>query len=86
MADDKLDPALRAQLITLGDAPIDLIVRTRDKPEPHLAACAAMGIAVRHRYNLLPGLAVSAPASAALKLADEPWVDRIEADRPVRAL
>ena len=86
MAHDPLDPALRAQLIALGDAPVDLIVRTRDKPDARVDACAALGVTIRYRYNLLPGLAISAPASAALRLAGEPWVDRIEPDRAVRAL
>ncbi len=41
---------------------------------------------VRHVYKLLPGLAVSAPASAAVALADEDWVARIEADGPVHTM
>ena len=41
---------------------------------------------VRHVYKLLPGLAVTAPAAAAVALAGEDWVARIEADGPVHTM
>lgn len=83
---DKLDPTLRAQLAAAADAPVDLIVRTADRPAPYTARCAALGVEIRYTYNLLPGLAVTASGATALRLADEPWVVSIELDRTVRAL
>lgn len=82
----QLDPELRARLKAAGDAPVDLIVRTADKPAQYAAQVAALGVEVRHAYTLLPGMAVTASGAAALRLADEPWVIGIEPDRAVRAL
>jgi hypothetical protein len=82
----KLDAAIRAHLAAAGDQPIDLIIRTKDKPAQYAATCAALGVQVQHTYNLLPGMAVSAPASVVLRLADEPWVVGIEEDRAVRTM
>ncbi len=83
---DKLDPALRAQLQAAGDDPVDLIIRTTGSPRSYAATCAAQGVVVRHTYNLLPGPAVSGPASKLLALASEPWVAHVEPDRSVHTL
>ena len=82
----KLDPELRDSLHAAGDAPVDLIIRTDGKPGQYAAAFAASGVTVRHIFNLLPGLAVTAPASAILALANEAWIVRIEPDREVRTM
>ena len=82
----KLDPELRERLRAAGDATVDLIIRTDGKPGQYATVCAASGITVRHTFNLLPGLAVTAPASAVLALANEPWIVRIEPDREVRTM
>ncbi len=82
----KLEAPLRQQLAAAGDARVDLIIRTTGAPDAHVTACEARGMTVRHVYKLLPGLAVSAPASAAMALADEDWVARIEADGPVHTM
>ena len=82
----QLDPATRASLVSLGDARVDLIVRTDGKPGQYTQACASQGIEIRHLFNLLPGMAVSAPAAAILRLADEDWVTAVEFDREVRTM
>lgn len=86
MSASKLDPSLRANLRAAGDQPIDLIIRTAGKPAQYVAVCAASGIQIRHTYNLLPGMAVTAPASTILRLADEAWITHIEPDREVRTM
>ncbi|MFN8474813.1 MAG: hypothetical protein U0822_21670 [Anaerolineae bacterium] len=82
----KLEAPLRQQLAAAGDARVDLIIRTTEAPGEHVAACEARGMTVRHVYKLLPGIAVSAPAAAALALESEPWVERIETDRSVHTM
>lgn len=82
----KLEAALRQQLAAAGDGRVDLIIRTTAAPGDHVAVCEARGMTVRHVYKLLPGMAVTAPASAALALEDEPWVARIEPDTAVHTL
>ena len=82
----KLDPELRDSLRAAGDAPIDLIIRTEGKPGQYAATLATSGVTIRHTFNLLPGLAVTVPASAILALANEPWIVRIEPDREVRTM
>ena len=82
----KIDPELRASLRAAGDGPVDLIIRTDGKPGQYASAFAASGVTVRHTFNLLPGLAVTAPASSILTLANEPWIVRIEPDREVRTM
>lgn len=82
----KLDAALRAHLAAAGDNRVDMIIRTSEKPAQYSASLAASGIQIRSTFNLLPGMAVSAPASAVLRLANEPWVISIEPDREVRTM
>lgn len=82
----KLDASLRNTLTAAGDQPVDLIVRTQGKPAQYVAAFAQSGVSVRQTFNLLPGLAVTAPASAILRLADEDWIVSIEPDREVRTM
>lgn len=82
----KLEATLRRQLAAAGDAHVDLIIRTTEAPTGHVAACEARGMTVRHVYKLLPGMAVTAPASAALALEDEGWVARIEPDQAVQTM
>ncbi len=54
-------------------------------PEVEKAVTDA-GCRVYRRLQLLPSLAVEAPATALMALATEPWVQRIEPDQEVRAL
>lgn len=86
MSGSKLAAPLRQQLAAAGDAHVDLIIRTTGAPGAYVAQCEARGMTVRHVYKLLPGLAVTAPAAAAVALAGEDWVARIEADGPVHTM
>lgn len=82
----KLEASLRATLKAAGDQPVDLIIRTDGKPAQYTTAVAQSGVAVRQTFNLLPGLAVTAPASAILRLVDEAWIVSIEPDRAVHTM
>lgn len=82
----KLEATLRQQLAAAGDARVDLIIRTTDAPGAYVGTCEGRGMIVRHVYKLLPGMAVTAPASAALALEDESWVARIEPDQAVHTM
>jgi hypothetical protein len=83
---EKLSARYRAELEAAGDERMNVIVRTAGPPEAVAAQCEARGFKIRHTYKLLPGLAVSAPASSVIALADDPAVTKIEPDRTVAAL
>ena len=82
---DRIDAELRERLAAAPDDVVHLIVRTDGDPTPHLPRLADVGLRVERRFRLLPGVAASGRARAALLLAREPWVLRIELDRPVTA-
>jgi hypothetical protein len=46
----------------------------------------AAPVEVRHALRLIGAVAVRAQGKEALRLLDEPWLVRMEEDRPVRAL
>jgi hypothetical protein len=83
---DKIDPALRDKLAAAPEHVVGLIVRTAGDPTPHLPRFGELGLSVERRFRLLPGVSVTGRARAALLLADEAWILKIEEDRPVIAL
>ena len=83
---DKIDAALRERFTAAPDEVVGLIVRTDGDPTPHLMRFGEMGMRVERRFRLLPGVSVTGRACAALSLAHEPWVLKIEEDRAVAAL
>ena len=82
----KISSALEHQLKNMPNRSVDLIVRTTDEVEPHLEWTKSVGLEVRQVYRLSPGMAVSGPGEAALKLLDQSWVVSIELDAQVKAM
>lgn len=82
----KIDPDVEQQLRANPDAEVDLIVRTKGDAAPHLSWLASAGLRVKQQYRLTPGVAVSGPGQAALKLLNQDWVLSIEPDAPVTTM
>ena len=81
-----LSPEFQAWLQAHPQANVHAIIRLQAlTPEVEKAVTDA-GCRVYRRLQLLPSLAVEAPASTLMALAAEPWVQRIEPDQEVRAL
>jgi len=82
----KINPALEHQLKNMPNRSVDLIVRTSGDAEPHVAWIKSVGLDVKQVYRLSPGMAVSGPGKAALKLLDQTWVLSVELDAPVQSM
>jgi len=82
----KIDPELRRRLQAKPDAHIHAIIRTQRDPAQAAISAGQRGVTVRRQFTLVPGLAVTGPASALLSLLDEPWVASIEEDREVHTM
>jgi hypothetical protein len=82
----KISPALKHQLKNMPNRSVDLIVRTAGDVEPHLEWVKEMGLEVNQVFRLSPGIAVSGPGEAALKLLDQSWVVSIEPDAQVKTM
>jgi len=82
----KISSTLEHQLKNMPNRAVDLIVRTAGEVEPHLEWAKAAGLEVTQVYRLSPGMAVSGPGEAALKLLDQSWVVSIELDAQVNAM
>jgi len=78
-----LDSAFRRQLERLNDQHVDAIVRVTIPLDQAQTMLASRGFRVQRVLRLIQGVAVSAPAHLLLALSHEPWVRRIEPDRPV---
>jgi hypothetical protein len=82
----KVDAELLERLRADLEAEFRLIVKTEGEPDQYLTRLQALGIEVRRRFRLTRSLAVTARADAALQLADEAWVKKIEEDQIVRTM
>jgi len=65
---------------------VDLIVRVKGDLDQRSAALVGRGAEVRYRFRLTGSLALRCTGRVALALLEEPWVERVEPDRPVKAL
>ena len=65
---------------------VDLIVRVKGDLDERSATLVGRGAEVRYRFRLTGSLALSCTGRVALALLEEPWVERVEPDRPVEAL
>ena len=65
---------------------VDLIVRVEGDLDQRSATLAQRGAEVKYRFRLTGSVAVRCSGRVALALLDEPWVTRVEPDRPVKAL
>jgi len=82
----KIAPDLLRRMETEPDAEVRLIVRVDGDPAPAADRLAGGPVRVLRTFTLVPGLAVVGKAADCLRLLDEPWVSRMEEDRPVRAM
>jgi len=82
----KVDAELLEKLRADPEAEFRLIVKTKGESSPYLTRFQALGIAVRRKFKLTRSLAITARADAALQLADEAWVEKIEEDQIVRTM
>jgi hypothetical protein len=83
----KADAELRQAWLAQPDQPVNLIVRVRSGDMRALGdELSTLGVDVVRRYRLTRSLSVRCTGSKAVKLLDLPWVERVEADRPVKAL
>ncbi len=83
---DPLSPDLRRQLESVPQARVRVIAHVVDDPEAHRADVEGLGLRVHRVFKLTPGLAIEGAADAVLKLAAQPWVVTIEADRAVHTM
>ena len=81
---NKVDAELLERLKADPEAEFRLIVKTAGEPGQYLTRLQALGIEVRRKFKLTRSLAITARADAALQLADETWVEKIEEDQIVR--
>ncbi len=77
---------LREKLEDLGEKEVNLIIRFKGDPSHCSARLREMGFEVKREYSLLKAFAVRGKASEAIKLLNEPWVEAVEEDKPVRIL
>ena len=82
----RVNAELLERLKANPEAEFRLIVKTEGQPGQYLARLQALGIEVRRKFGLTRSLAITARAEAALQLADEAWVEKIEQDQIVRTM
>ncbi len=63
-----------------------LLLRVKEAGQVQRAAIESAGFVIRHQTTLIPCFAVSGPGLALNALLNEPWLVRVEEDRPVEAL
>lgn len=63
-----------------------LLLRVVEAGQVQCAAIEGAGFVIRHQTTLIPCFAVSGPGFALNALLNEPWLVRVEEDRPVEAL
>lgn len=81
-----MENQLKEKLESLGAEEINLIVHFKGEPSICSARLREMGFEIKREFSLLKAFAVKGKASDALKLWDEPWVEAIEEDKPVKTL
>jgi hypothetical protein len=84
MAQLKLD--LSTALKDRSHEPVDLIIHISGEMSALEPLLAQRGVEVRRQFRLTRALSIRCNGSVALSLAKEPWVSRMELDRPVNAL
>lgn len=82
----KIDPTLAAALRDQPLRSFDLLLRVDRADDQRQREVEASGATVRRRLTLTPIFAVSCTGAVAVRLADQPWVQRVEDDGPVYAL
>lgn len=86
MTPSKIDSTLAATLRSQPHQSFDLLVRVDRADDSRQVQIEAAGATVRRRLTLVPTFAVTCTGAAALQLAEQSWVQRVEDDGPVYAL
>lgn len=82
-----ITPAIRKAWQDNPNEPVDLIVHVSGDMGQLAATLEQRGIVVKRRFRLTHSLGIRCSSGqAALQLLKEPWITRIELDRPVKAL
>jgi hypothetical protein len=81
-----IDPVLKESLGTRPREWANLIVRVSGDIEQRAVLLSQRGVQIKHQLRLTKALAIRCSGEAALQLLNLPWVERIEEDRPVRAM
>ncbi|MCS7286945.1 MAG: hypothetical protein RMK30_07975 [Anaerolineae bacterium] len=81
-----MENQLKEKLECLGAEEISLIVHFKGEPSICSARLKEMGFEIKREFSLLKAFAVKGKASDALKLWDEPWVEAVEEDKPLKIL
>jgi hypothetical protein len=81
----KAETELRKALLAQRNEQVSLIVRVRGDVTALDTQLDALGVEVLRRYRLTNSLSVRCTGGRAVKLMDQPWVERIEADAVLKA-
>jgi len=81
-----MERELKEKLQSLGGEEVNLIIHFKGEPSSCSARLREMGFEIKREYSLLKAFAVKGKASDALKLLDEPWVEKVEEDKTVSIL
>jgi len=81
-----VDPAIHEAWQSNPNEPVDLIVHVSGDMIQLAVALEQRNVTVKRRFRLTHSLAIRCSGKAALQLLKEPWITRVEADRPVKAL
>jgi hypothetical protein len=79
----KIDPEFLQILKSRPKETYSVIIRSVGNSQANAAKLANSGLAITQTFSLIPGFAITGPASDIITLLDEPWVISIEADEPV---
>jgi len=82
----KADNALLRRLRAAPESEFLLIVQVSQDVDGAAGRLQSSGLEVRRLLRLISALAVRASGEQTLRLLEEPWVLRVEEDRPVQAL
>jgi hypothetical protein len=81
-----VEPAIRQSWAENPGEEVDLIIHFSGDAGEASAALARLGVQVKRRFVLTRSLSIHCQAQHALQLLSEPWVTRLQLDRPVKAL
>jgi hypothetical protein len=82
----KIDPEFLQTLESRPEESFSVIIRSVGNSQANAAQLINSGLTVTQTFSLIPGFAITGPASDIITLLDEPWVISIEADEPVHTL
>ena len=86
MPADKVSRELLSALQASPTAEFLLLVRTTQADDEAERTLHQLGMTIRQRLTLVPTFAVTASGAAAIELLNQPWVVRVEEDRPVHTM